>query len=336
MSYKLPKVGIVCIVLFLALSATADQDKKINAKGSAVLWREPDDIEFRNLFYGSGGEEHQPKGTFTFVEEDLEGTNPKFEVRDQDGVRWKVKLGAEARPEVAASRFVWATGYFTNEDYFLDTLKVEGMPVHLHRGQNLLGKDGTVPNARLKRHLKGEEKLGTWRWRSNPFTGTKELNGLRVIMALVNNWDLKDENNAIYNEAHEGGSPEQIYMVSDLGASFGTSGFTLGLDVSRGNIQSYKRSGFITKLSPDQVDFKVPGRPSLIEAFNIAVFVRRSNLEWIGRGIPREDARGIGQLLSHLSRDQIRDAFRAGGYSPKDVDSFAREIQWRIGELNRL
>ncbi len=102
----------------------------------ASLWRDATDIASLNLLYGSGGEDHQPRGTFTFVQEDMEGSNPKLDVRDQDGVKWKVKLGAEARPEVAATRLVWAAGYFTNEDYFLEDLHVEGLPSHLHRGQD--------------------------------------------------------------------------------------------------------------------------------------------------------------------------------------------------------
>ncbi len=35
--------------------------------------------------------------------------------------------------------------------------------------------------------------------RDDPFEDTREWNGLRVMMALMNNWDLKDENNAIYD-----------------------------------------------------------------------------------------------------------------------------------------
>ncbi len=61
------------------------------------LWREPKDIGSENLFYGRGGQEHAPHGPFTFESEDLEGTNPKFDVRDADGVKWKIKLGAEAQ-----------------------------------------------------------------------------------------------------------------------------------------------------------------------------------------------------------------------------------------------
>ena len=34
-------------------------------------------------------------------------------------MKWRVKLGVEARPETVASRLVWAVGYYANEDYFL-------------------------------------------------------------------------------------------------------------------------------------------------------------------------------------------------------------------------
>ena len=80
-----------------------------------------------------------PHGTVTFVKEDLDGSSPKFLVRDQDGQKWKVKLGIEARPETAASRIVWAVGYYANEDYFVRELQVLGMPDRLHRGERLIG-----------------------------------------------------------------------------------------------------------------------------------------------------------------------------------------------------
>jgi hypothetical protein len=340
-------LGRVVLMLGLLASAIpgANEEPKSRKSGAApypgggakaVLWLEPTDIESRNLLYGSGGEEHQPRGPFTFEAEDMEGTNPKFDVRDTDGVKWKVKLGPEARPEVAASRFVWAAGYFTQEDYFLTDLHVDGMPAHLHRGQSMVGPDGTVHNARLKRSVKGEEKLGSWQWNSNPVGGTREFNGLRVLMALMNNWDLKDANNSVYLEKHKDGLPEQIYMVSDLGASFGTTGYTLSVEASRGNLEAYKHSKFITKRSSDKVDFETPSRPTLIETFNVPVFVHRIDLRWIGRDIPRADAKWMGQLLGRLSPEQIRDAFRAAGYSPQEADEFATVVQGRIAELNSL
>ena len=184
---------------------TTGSDKEIADSAKPVLWRSPGDIRSRNLFYGSGGEAHAPHTTYTFEKEDMEGTSPKFIVRDENGVRWKVKMGHEARPETVASRFVWAVGYSTNEDYFLPELPVEGMPEHLHRGQQFIEPQGTAHNVRLKRYLDGEKKVGIWKWSDNPFSSTRELNGLRVIMALINNWDTKDINNAIYYEKHPEG-----------------------------------------------------------------------------------------------------------------------------------
>ena len=31
-----------------------------------------------------------------------------------------------------------------------------------------------------------------WAWHDNPFVGTHELNGLKILMMLVSNWDNKD------------------------------------------------------------------------------------------------------------------------------------------------
>jgi len=166
---------------------------------NAVLWRDPVDIASRNLYYGSGGEQNQPHAPYTFVEEDMNGTNPKFVVTDHDGVKWTVKLGIEARPETAASRLVWAAGYFTNDDYYLADLQVANMPARLKRGWKLVAPDGSMHDVRLKRKIPGQKEIGDWQWRAAPFAGTREFNGLKVMMALVNNWDLKDDNNKVYS-----------------------------------------------------------------------------------------------------------------------------------------
>src|SRR5579862_8139968 len=122
-------------------SATESVGAKTTVEGPPVLWRDPVDIASRNLFYGPGGKAHEPQGTFTFDKEDMQGSNPKFDVVDQNGVRWGVKLGDEARPETVASRLVWAVGYFANEDYFVPVLHVQKMP-RLHRGAHFVSPDG--------------------------------------------------------------------------------------------------------------------------------------------------------------------------------------------------
>lgn len=301
-------------------------------KGPAVLWREPNDIASRNLFYGPGGKKHQPAGGFTFEKEDLKGTNPKYVVRDRDGVKWKIKLGEEARPETVATRLVWAVGYSADEVYFLPHLRVDNVPAKLHRGRKLVGPDGSMQNARLERKGKGEEKAGIWKWSSNPFTGQRELNGLRVMMALINNWDLKDINNNVMEKDNE-----RIYKVGDLGASFGTNGRAHSLSVAKGNLDSYRRSKFIIKETPNTVSFATPSAPSLAFLFtNPPQYLWRLPYRWIGRDIPRADASWMGHLLARLSPDQIRDAFRAAAYTPEQVEQFSGIVRQRIADLNKL
>jgi len=302
-----------------------------------VLWRDPPDLERRDLFYGPGGQAHQPRSTaFTFIAEDLDGTNPKFAVRDDDGVTWKIKLGTEARPETAASRLVWAVGYSADENYFLPAVQVQGMPGHVHRGRTLIAPDGGMLNVRLKRESDGRKKIGNWQWRADPFTGTRELNGLRVLMAVINNWDLKDVNNGVFRSDDDPSAmAARVYEVSDLGSSFGSAGLER-TKRSNGDLDAYRRSRFITRVTDDTVDFEVPRRADWIVLANTPEFVRRLHLRWIGKQIPRQDARWIGQLLARLSPNQIRDAFRAAGYSPLEVEGFASIVEWRIAQLNAL
>ncbi len=299
-----------------------------------VLWRNPVDIASRNLFYGSGGSADVPLGPFVFLDEDLSGTNPKFHVRDRRGIKWQVKLGLEARPETAASRLIWAVGYQTDEYYFMPEIHVENLPVHWHRRKSPAAPGGTIRNVRLKRHP--GKKEGLWHWHSNPFVATREYNGLRVMMALVNDWDLKDDNNSIYLEKDPNKNAVEFYLVSDLGATFGSTGRSWPARKAKGNLGSYSRSTFIRKITPDEVDFGIPTRPALLYMVDLPAFIRRMDLRWIGKHIPRSDACWIGTLLATLSVDQIRDAFRAAGYTPSEVEGFTRVVRERIAELNRL
>ena len=306
---------------------------EITEQGPNELWRVPRDIATRNLFYGPGGKAHAPQGTFTFVKEDLNGSNPKIDVTDRNGTKWKVKMGVEARPETVASRLVWAIGYFATEDYFMSVLRVKEMP-RLHRGRRYVTPDGLIYDVRLKRLPDGEKKVATWEWADDPFTGTRELNGLRVLMAVINNWDLKDENNAVVERS--GARPEQIYLVSDLGASFATTGFGWTRRGSKGNLQAYERSQFLREVTPDYVSFMAPSRPALDHYPDIHELKLRRSLYWIGRRIPRTDARWMGDLLGRLSRRQIEDAFRAAQYSEEDVEAFSRVVEERITVLRGL
>jgi hypothetical protein len=69
---------------------------------------------------------------------------------------------------------------------------------------------------------------------------------------------------------------------------------------------------------------------------DVPELVRRTSLLWLGHHIPRPHARWMGDLLARLSPQQIRDAFRAGGYSADEVEQLSRVVEGRIGELEKL
>lgn len=319
------------LLLVLAASATLGQ-VPARQGNQAVLWRDPGDIKAKDLFNGSGGEKHRPELPLKFLKEDTHGHNSKFDADDAKGKKWKVKLGIEAQPEPVASRLLWAIGYFTNENYFVRDLQVQGLPAHLQRGQGHVISPDHLDYARLQRRREGEKKSATWEWRHNPFIGKREFNGLRVMMVLLSNWDLKTENNYILS----GRDGEEEYMVSDVGTSFGGAGQGWTEGQSKNNLKMYQHTKFIARVTPDYVEFNFPRRSPLLHIFALPSYIRMWRLRWIGHQVPRADAKWLGSLLAQLSPEQIRDAFRAGGYSPEQIEGFTQALQSRIAELNKL
>jgi hypothetical protein len=296
---------IIILTLFLALPAFSQQ-----AGTTAALWRDRGDVAALDLLNGPEGKELQPGTSFKFIEESKGGTSPKFDVEDENGARWKVKLGHEVKSETAATRLVWAAGYFVDEDYYRPQIRVQGMKP-LSRGQEYVSDGGIVREARLERQSVGK-KGKNWSWYHNPFVGTREFNGLRVMMALINNWDLKEMNNDI---SDVNGEPR--YAVGDLGASLGRTGNRFGR--SKGVMKDYQESKFIQKVTPESVDF-----------------VFHTKIESVGKSIPIADARWIGNRLGQFSPEQIRDCFRTAGFSPEEVEGYARIVMQRIEELKKL
>ena len=300
-----------------------------------VLWHDPGDVRAKDLYDGAGGKSGHPHAPFVFESEDKKGTNPKFDVKDANGDKWRVKLGDEARPEVVASRLLWAVGYYVNDDYLEPQATVPGL--HLSRGEDRIGPGGHIENARFARKPPHEKKIGIWRWKSNPFTGKRDFNGLRVMMAVMNNWDLKDVNNAVYEDKD---NHLQLFLVSDVGATFGANGVGWSHARDRGNINSFRESKFIQRLDARTVDFYTPRKPTglLIGSLGLAAkeYHMRAGLDWIGNNIPRSDARWMGQMLGQLSHKQLVDAFRAGNFPPGQIDAFVEVVESRIAELKHL
>jgi len=313
---------IIVLALFLALPAFAQQ-----AGTTVALWNDRGDAAALDLLNGPGGKELQPGTSFKFIAESKSGTSPKFEVEDENGVRWKVKLGNEVRSETAATRLVWAAGYFVDEDYYRPQIRIQGLKL-LSRGQEYVSDGGMVREARLERQGVGK-KVKNWDWYHNPFVGTREFNGLLVMMALINNWDLKEINNDI---SDVNGKPH--YAVGDLGASLGRTGNNFGR--SRGVMKDYAEARFVKKVTPESVDFVMDSRPFFLTIINFPNYRFRTRMESLARHIPIADARWIGNRLGQFSPEQIRDCFRSAGFSANEVEGYARIVMLRIEALKTL
>jgi hypothetical protein len=315
---RVSKLGIPIIVgLFLALPVFGQQ-----AGRKPVLWHDRGDVSALDLVAGSGGKDHQPGTNFKFIKESSAGSSPKFEVEDEHGAIWKVKLGPEVKSETAATRLLWAAGYFVDDTYYRPQIHVKGLP-RLTRGQEFVSGE-TVTSVRLERYRKSDDSKD-WSWYKNPFSGTRELDGLKVMMALLNIWDLKQINN---------GSVDGQYWVTDVGASFGRTGNNFSR--SKGVVEDYAETKFIEKVTPTYVDFVMHSRPFVLSVINFPNYRTRTRMESVVKGIPIAHVRWIGNQLGQLSKAQIRDSFRTAGFSTLEVDSYARVVMQRIAQLKKL
>ena len=295
---------------------------------TSVLWRDRGDVAALNLLDGPGGPAHAPGTNFKFIEESKSGTAPKFDVEDENGAKWKVKLGPEVMSETAATRLVWAAGYFTDDDYYRPQIQVQGMK-RLSRGNQYISEGGVIRGVRLERQG-GGKKLKEWSWYETRIDGMREFNGLKVMMALINNWDLKEANNAVYDAGADG----QRYVISDLGASFGRTGYPLVR--SKGVMKDYVETSFVKKVTPAHVDFVMYSRPFILTIFHFPNYILRTRMESIPKNIPIADARWLGNLLGRYSSTQIGDCFRAAGFSPVEVEGYTKAVMLRIDALKKL
>jgi hypothetical protein len=307
--HRMPFQAVIYFLVLLLLVPSAYAQKKSGppkslSTGRAIMW-EPVNTRALDLYTGPGGTEMHPDLSSTkFIKEEKRGHNKKFRISDGSGRVWIAKLGREAQPETAAVRLLYGLGYKTEINYLVPSLTIPGK--------------GTFKTVRLEARPENVKRVGEWKWKSNPFVGTKELQGLKLMMAFMTNWDLLDLQNEILEV-----NGENHYIVSDLGATFGKLGnnnlpilFRLGRKT--GSAKHFAKTSFVKKVERGEVKIAFKGKSrSLMRGFTIA------------------DARWLANLLNKLSEQQIRDIFRAANYSPADVDTFARTVQRKIGELDR-
>ena len=324
--------------LCLLSPAFAQESKKgRESAGTHVLWRDPGDIPARDLHHGPGSSELAPQAPFTFIEEVKTGESPKFKVSDARGVKWNVKLGPEAQSETVATRLVWAVGYFAEEAYYFERVRVEGMR-RLSRGREHV-TGNIVRSARFEPRREGVEEGPEWSWRDSPFEGSREMSGLKVLMILLNNFDARKGNNHILYTDTDAGR-EARYVVTDLGATLGRAGGLGGKRV-KNDLGAFLSTKFVRGVDEEDgvVEFDFDTRPRGFGHFSVLhpkYYRGEVKKEAAMRGIPVEHARWIGSLLTQLTDEQLRTAFHAAGYVEPVAEGYVRALRERIDQLVNL
>ncbi len=277
----------------------------------AEFWKAPVDLAERNLFDGPWPTSvaPDPKGTYDFVSAKHVGVSPGFTVTDEHGTEWSVKQGPEAQVEVAVSRILSAVGYRQPPVYYLASWTLTGAPA------KTLQSEG-----RFRPKLPNLKDAGEWSWHVNPFIGTQPYNGLRVLMMILNESDLKDSNNTIYSIKTPADAPNNTasrwYVVRDIGAGLGETG---RVEPTRGDSELFVRTGFIKGVSNGEVVFNYHGRHQ-----ELADHLSPADVRWMC------------DLLARLRPAQWQDAFRAAGYGAEITDRYIARITEKIAEGQAL
>lgn len=307
---------IKCLVVLIAFALAATttyaqkEKKKPMPAGKAVLWQRVN-VSEQDFFTGPGGSAMQPDlSSITFIKKEKGGHNKKYRIKDGSGRIWVAKPGTEARPETAAVRVLWGLGYKSEINYLVPSLTIPTV--------------GTFKNVRLEARPETVERLDEWKWKSNPFIGTNELQGLKIMQVFLNNNDVIDINNKVFRVDGPRGT-ELHYVISDLGSTFGKYGnnnLPIFYRLGRKNDSPVKwsKAGFIKGLKNGRIVFAVKG----------------SKNRGLYKDITAAQGRWLYNLLAQVREEQWRDAFRAANYSPAEVDILTKAAQRRVSELERV
>src|SRR5438045_790246 len=174
------------------------------------------------------------------------------------------------------------------------------------------------PGGRFR--LDNTKKLEEWSWRRNPFLHTRQLAGLFVFQVMVNNWDVKSQQNALYEmKDKDAPGPREQYMVKDLGAALGRTAWPVG--GSKADPDGFDRERFIDSVAGNRVYFAYQGawlEPQLL------------------RSITPADVRWLSDLLSRLTPEQWNDAFRTAGFNDVEANWYIGRLRQKIAEGRRL
>jgi hypothetical protein len=228
----------------------------------------------------------------------------------------------EVKSEVLASRIVWASGYFAGVDYYVSRAAIRGLPA---TPASQASREGGLGSARFQLWQDGYVSGPGWSWDDNPFVGTRELQGLKILVMLTSNWDNKDardaedgSNTALVN-GRQGGRAVLRYLVSDWGSSLGQWGRPYFYR------DSWNCGAYATQT------------PSFV------LGVRNGFVEWgfkgtrdVGDGITVDDVSWLVQYTGRITDAQLLQGLRSVDANATESACYLKAIRARINRLREI
>ena len=159
----------------------------------------------------------------------------------------------------------------------------------------------------------------SWAWDDNPFVGTPQLNGLKIVNMLLSNWDTKDRrdvsrgsNTAIFEYRVSRWEREARYLITDWGGAMGKWGSNV-VSRDRWDLDGFEAQtpGFVTGVTDGFVNFGYQGQRT-------------------ARDRPRHHggARGAGSIgyAGRLTEAALRGGLIASGATTEEAARFARAL----------
>lgn len=294
-------MGVLIAALPGSAGCACDAAPKPEQARIAELWVDPGEVSRRDALHGPGGAASMPTAEAEFEVTDVDNTGFSGGYTVNDGPRrWDVKIGREAQPEVVLSRVLWLVGYHQPVVHFLPTWKRKGEP----------NREQLSARFRLQ---SDHESEGEWAWRENPFTGRREMKGLVAINLLLNNWDFKTSNNRVYELKPGGKGPtRRWFVVQDLGASLGKSGWPIG---NRNDVEGFESQRYIKGVEHGIVQFDYDGRHR-----DVIDDLTPADVVWACR------------LLNRITDKQWVDVFRAAAYPADISERYRAHVKSKIAE----
>ncbi len=351
----------MCVVTVAALSVFFGQgalaQKQNTPSGTPVMWVDRGPIDQLDLFWGGSTPERAPPEVLAFSKNKLKGTSPGLKMIDAQGNKWGGKFngskGKEVHAEIAASRLAWAMGFNVEEAYFRNQGRVtfetaapkNGAPdlrytALLPAAQEFIDKNGRYDGHPMRLEREEPEDIEyeqTWFYNSNPIKNNpataKHFSAQVIFNTLIGNWDLgksvEKTNNKILGRKNANGEIEDLYIVSDYGASFGQIGKRSLL--SR-NHTKYVLTDYDLKSNGGKNDPPVNFVKDSVVHLNMEGEIINEHAQSV-QMVPLDHAQWFAKVIEPLKIEQIRRSFEAAGATDAEIEGFSRVFKARVDQF---